>query len=331
MIHISDLLAFLESESIPFSFTGDPSVALDRFSSLSHYREGSFTWVKKPASIPEGFDLSRITLAIVAEEVSGPFQNCVRTPQSKHAFFSAIEHFYSVEEDRPPIGQFTYISPKVKLGKNVRIGHNCTLDGDITVGDGTVIWNNVTIINRVNIGKNCDIHSGVVIGHDGFGATEDENHKRTMIKHFGGVTLGNDVYIGENVCISRGTIDDTTLEDGVKIDALGHIAHNCWFGENVGMAVPCSVSGSVHIGKNAYVAGNIIRNQCTVGEGAFIGLGAVVVKDVPAGETVVGNPARPFRKDPKHLPPPRITSRTAADRQAPSAVPSHLLSLEEAA
>ena len=117
-----------------------------------------------------------------------------------------------------------------------------------------------------------------------------------MVKHFGGVSIGNDVLIGENVCISRGTIDDTVLEDGVKIDALGHIAHNCWFGRNAAMPVPCSVSGSVHVGENAYLAGDIIRNQCTIGKDAFVGLGAVVVKDVAPGQTVVGNPAKPFIK-----------------------------------
>ena len=84
------------------------------------------------------------------------------------------------------------------------------------------------------------------------------------------------------------------MESGVKIDALGHIAHNCWFEEDAAMAGPCSVSGSVHIGRNGYLAGTIIRNQCVIGENAFIGMGAVVVKDVPSGETVVGNPAKPF-------------------------------------
>ena len=157
-----------------------------------------------------------------------------------------------------------------------------------------MIWNNVVIVNRVTIGRDCDIHSGAVIGHDGYAYTEDALHKKTMIKHFGGVSIGDRVLIGENVCISRGTIDDTILESGVKIDALGHIAHNCWFEEDAAMAVPCSVSGSVHIGRNGYLAGTIIRNQCVIGENAFIGMGAVVVKDVPSGETVVGNPAKPF-------------------------------------
>lgn len=293
---ISDILGFLTAEKIPFSFTGDSEAQVEGFSSLAHYKPGSFTWVKAQKNIPSDFDLTGIRLAFLSEEVTGPFCNAIRTPVSKHAFFSTMEHFYGEDEERPAIGQFTYISPKVKLGKNVRIGHNCTLDGDITIGDNTVIWNNVVIVNRVSIGKRCDIHSGAVIGHDGYAYTEDESHRKNMVRHFGGVSIGDDVLIGENVCISRGTIDDTVLESGVKIDALGHIAHNCWFEQDAAMAVPCSVSGSVHIGRNGYLAGNIIRNQCVIGENAFVGLGAVVVKDVEANQTVVGNPAKPFIK-----------------------------------
>lgn len=294
---ISEILTYLETEGIPFSFSGDPAAQVDGFSSLTRYRAGTFTWIKKQESIPEELDLTGLALAFVAENVDADgAPNVIRTPESKHAFFSTMEHFYAQPEERPAVGQFTYICPRVKLGENVRIGHNCTLDGDITIGDGTVIWNNVVIVNRVIIGRNCDIHSGAVIGHDGYAYTEDSDHRKTMVKHFGGVRIEDDVLIGENVCISRGTIDDTTLESGVKIDALGHIAHNCWFEQHAAMSVPCSVSGSVHVGKNAYLAGDIIRNQCTIGADAFVGLGAVVVKDVAPGQTVVGNPAKPFIK-----------------------------------
>lgn len=294
---ISEILSYLETEEIPFSFSGDPAAQVDGFSSLTRYRAETFTWIKKQESIPEGLDLTGLALVFVAEGVdAGGAPNVIRTPESKHAFFSTMEHFYAQPEERPAVGQFTYIGPRVKLGKDVRIGHNCTLDRDIVVGDGTIIWNNVVIVNRVTIGRNCDIHSGAIIGHDGYAYTEDAEHRKTMVKHFGGVHIGDDVLIGENVCISRGTIDDTTLENGVKVDALGHIAHNCWFEQDAAMAVPCSVSGSVRVGKNAYLAGNIIRNQCTIGADAFVGLGAVVVKDVEPGQTVAGNPARPFIK-----------------------------------
>ena len=287
---ITEILRFLDEEQIPYVFRGKAESEVARFSSLTRYKPGTFTWVKKQENIPDGFDCAAVALAFVSEGVTGAFPNVIETSQSKRAFFSVMEHFYGETESRPAIGQFTYLSPQVKLGKNVRIGHNCTLDGDITIGDDTVIWNGVTI------GQRCEIKSGAVIGHDGYAYTEDASHKKTMVKHFGGVTIGNDVLIGENLCISRGTIDDTTLENGVKLDALGHVAHNCYFERDSAMAVPCSVSGSVHVGENAYIAGDIIRNQCSVGDNAFVGLGAVVVKDVPADTTVVGNPARPFIK-----------------------------------
>lgn len=195
------------------------------------------------------------------------------------------------------MGQFTYISPRVKLGKDVRIGHNCTLDGDITVGDGTVIWNNVVIVNRVAVGKNCEIQSGAVIGHDGFGYTEDETGKKRMIKHLGGVFIGNNVLISSNVCVCRGTIDDTVICDGAKVDNMCHIAHNCVLKEDVALAYPCWLGGSTHIGKNGYLASATVRDHAVIGEGSFVGLGAVVVKNVETNTIVAGIPAKPFKKE----------------------------------
>ena len=245
---ISEILLFLEGEGVPFAFSGDAGAAVEGFSSLARYKPGSFTWIKKQGNIPEGFGLSQIALAFVSEDVdAGAAPNIIRTAQSKRAFFSSIEHFYAREEARPAVGQSTYISPEVKLGKDVRIGHNCTLDGDITVGDGTVVWNNVVIVGRVRIGRDCEIASGTVIGHDGFGYTEDAAHKKTMVRHFGGVDIGDR-----------------------------------------------QLYGSCRFGKNAYFASGIIKNQKSVGEDAFVGMGAVVLEDVPPGETVVGNPARPL-------------------------------------
>lgn len=293
---IKDILAFLDSASIPHAFTGDQDAEVEGFSSLAHYKAGSFTWIKAEKNIPEGFDLSQIALAFVAEEVRGAFPNVIRTSQSKRAFFSTMEHFCGQEEDRPAVGQFTYISPKVKLGKNVRIGHNCTLDGDITIGDGTVIWNNVVIVNRVVIGRNCDIQSGTVIGHDGYAYTEDAAHQKTMVKHFGGVVIGDDVRLGVNNAIARAVIDDTVLLNGVKMADLCHVGHNNQIMDGVSIISGCIINGSCTIRENAYIATSVLRNQCTIGEDAFVGLGAVVVKDVAPGQTVVGNPAKPFVK-----------------------------------
>ncbi len=294
---ILDILDFLRGEDIPFAFAGDETSAVEDFSSLGHYKPGSFTWIKKQGNIPAGFDLSQITLAFVSEEVDAePVPNVIRTSESKRAFFSTVEHFFAQEEERPAVGQFTYISPRVKLGKGVRIGHNCTLDGDITIGDGTVIWNNVTILNRVMIGQNCEIQSGTVIGQDGFAYTEDEMGTKRMVKHFGGVFIGDNVLLSSNVCVCRGTIDDTVICAGAKIDNMCHIAHNCVLKENVALAYPCWLGGSTHMEKNGYLASATIRNQTIIGEGSFVGLGAVVVKDVDAHTTVAGVPAKPLIK-----------------------------------
>lgn len=296
MIQIAEILDYLKNENIPFVFEGSETETVDRFSSLVKYKEGSFTWIKNNESIPDGYDLSRIKLAFVAEDVCGAFQNVIRTAQSKKAFFAVMEHFYGQEDERPAIGQFTYISPKVKLGKNVRIGHNCTLDGDITIGDNTIIWNNVSIIGRVSIGTDCEIRSGVVIGHECLAYTEDEHHNRTMIKHFGGVRIGNNVLISNQAFIACGTIDDTVLEDGVLVDGMAIVAHNCYVGKNAAIVSRSTIFGSAQIDEGAYVCGAMVRGHIKVGKEAFVGIGAVVVKDVPDNTAVKGFPAKPFEK-----------------------------------
>lgn len=294
-MQISAILAFLEAEHIPFLFSGNLDTEVSAFSSLSRYKQNSLTWIKAQEYIPEGFDVSQITLAIASETVCGTFQNVIHTAQSKYAFFSVIERFFGSEQKPVPIGQFTYISPQVKLGKNVSIGHNCTLDGDITIGDNTVIWNHVTIINRVIIGQNCEIQSGTVIGHDGFGYTEDASHRKKMIKHFGGVWIGNDVHLGMNNVIARGVIDDTVIGNGTKLSDLCHIGHNNVIGNDCTI-INSALYGSCRIGQNAYISYSVVKNQTQIGNNAFIGMNSNVIRDIPAGVTVIGNPARPLVK-----------------------------------
>lgn len=298
-MRISEILEFLKEEDVPFTFTGDSGFIVEGFSSLNHYKPGSFTWIKTQQNIPEEFVLSRLTLVFVSQEVdAGPAPNVIRTSESKRAFFSSIEHFYAREAARPAVGQFTYLSPKVKLGKNVRIGHNCTLDGDITIGDNTLIWNDVVIVGRVNIGRSCEIQSGTIIGHDGFSYSENAAHEKTMILHFGGVgvSIGDNVQLGMNNVIARGVIDDTVIGDGTKFSDLCHIGHNSRIGRNCAI-INTAVFGSCVIGDNAYIVYSVVKNQSRIGAGAFVGMGSNVISDVPDGITVVGNPAKPLIKE----------------------------------
>ena len=134
------------------------------------------------------------------------------------------------------------------------------------------------------------------IGERGYNYTIGSHREKHMIKHYGGVSIGSYVHIGENVCISRGAIDDTVICNGVKIDALVHIAHNCIIGKNSMILVPTSVSGSVEVGEDCHIAADIIRNQVHIGDRSMLGLGSVVVKDIPENTIAYGNPAKPIRK-----------------------------------
>ena len=170
------------------------------------------------------------------------------------------------------------------------------MDGNITIGDNTVIWNNVVIVNRVSIGNDCEIQSGAVIGQDGFAYTEDENHVKTMVKHYGGIVIEDNVNIGGNVIVDRAQIDDTVICAGCKIDPLVHIAHNVVLGKNSTVIACANIMGSVSTGENVYISSSIVRNQIKIGSNAVVGMGAVVVKDVSGDTTVVGNPAKVFEK-----------------------------------
>jgi UDP-3-O-[3-hydroxymyristoyl] glucosamine N-acyltransferase len=131
-----------------------------------------------------------------------------------------------------------------------------------------------------------------VIGKEGFGFAKDGD-RWLRIPHIRKVIIGDDVEIGSNCCIDRGCLTDTVIGNGVKIDNLCHIAHGVVIGDNTIITAGTIIAGSVTIGKNVWIAPNsTIKNGVTIGDNAFIGMASNVLKDVPAGETWCGNPAR---------------------------------------
>lgn len=291
---------YLDNMAETYSFKGDKTINVYGFSSLKHYRDNSMTWIKNRDSIPKNFDKC-VTLAIVQAEEEIPsymkIENKIICKESKKIFFMLLEELFGDGDSNAfNIGQGTYISSSVKLGDNVVIGNNCVLDGNIIIGSNTKIYHNVTIINNVTIGENCNIESGVNIGHDGYAFTENENYEKTMIKHYGGVEIGNNVHIGGQTHIARGTIDNTVIEDGVKIDTLTHIAHNCIVGKNSALIAGSLIYGSAELGNNVQITSGIVRNQVSMGDNSFAGIGSVVLKDVPENAIVIGIPAKSIKK-----------------------------------
>lgn len=295
MILIKDIIDFLRDENITFSFIGDESETIEGFSSLKKYKKNSITWCKSIENL-ENDIYTKVKLLVAPEYKLEKCENCIITDNPKSVFFPIIENFFPTENDLPDIGKGTYVSPNVEIGKSVKIGYNCVLDGNISIGENTIIYNNVTIINNVSIGNDCTIQSGTVIGHDDYSYVEDENHKKRMIKHYGGVKIGDDVLIGPLCVINRGTIDDTIIDEGCKIDAQCLVSHNAYLGKNSALVGGAKIYGSVETGENFYIASAMVKNQLKMGNNVIVGMGSVVLKNVDDDTTVIGIPAKPIKK-----------------------------------
>ncbi|QNM89215.1 UDP-3-O-(3-hydroxymyristoyl)glucosamine N-acyltransferase [Aliarcobacter cryaerophilus] len=181
------------------------------------------------------------TIAIVCDE---PYINLAKA--SKLFAPKLIEN----SGNEPIIGENTTIMPNVHLGKNVVIGKNCTIMSGsfiadcVTIGNNTIIYPNITIYRDCKIGDDCIIHSGTVIGSDGFGFAHTKDGKYIKIYQNGNVIIGNDVEIGANCTIDRAVFSSTIIEDGVRIDNLVHIAHNCKIGRGSILVTQVGLSGS---------------------------------------------------------------------------------------
>lgn len=184
------------------------------------------------------------------------------------------------------------IHPEAIIGANVFIGAN-TVIGKSIVGDNVIIHANVTIYDKTTIGNNVVIHAGAVICSDGLGCQRLVDGKLFEFPQLGGVIIEDDVYIGSNTLIASGSLSDTVIGEGCKINGLSFIGSNCNLGKNVWITGSTMLAGSVKIGKNTSIYSNvIIRDQCNIGEGVTIGMGSVVTKNIPSNEIWLGNPAK---------------------------------------
>jgi UDP-3-O-[3-hydroxymyristoyl] glucosamine N-acyltransferase len=194
------------------------------------------------------------------------------------------------------VGEYAVIGPAAKLGDGVTIGAHCVIGDGASIGDGTRLWPGVTVYPGATLGKRVIVHSGARIGCDGFGYVfRDGLHNK--IPHVGRCIIGDDVEIGANTTIDRGSIDDTVVGNGTKIDNLVHIAHNVRIGEKCLVMAQVGIAGSVTIGDGAILAGQAgISGHLSIGAGARLAAQAGVFGDIPAGESWSGYPARPHRE-----------------------------------
>jgi UDP-3-O-[3-hydroxymyristoyl] glucosamine N-acyltransferase len=200
------------------------------------------------------------------------------------------------------LGADVQLGPFVVLGRGVRLGDRCqlaegvSLGDQVSVGEDTVIGPRVVCYPGSTIGSRVVLKAGAVIGGDGFGyLTGAAGH--TRIPHVGGCVLEDEVEIGSNSCVDRGSVDDTVVGRGSKLDNLVHVGHNVRLGERCLVMAGVGIAGSTRIGNDVILAGHVgVTDHLTIGDRARVAAKSAVFGDVPAGASFSGHPARPHRQ-----------------------------------
>ena len=178
------------------------------------------------------------------------------------------------------IGHHVVIEPGVVLGNNVQIGAGSVISNDVTIGEYTVIHPNVSIGHNSQIGKNCILFSGIVIAADGFGYERDGD-SYLKIPQIGNVRIGNDVEIGANSTVDRGALNDTIINDGVKIDNLVQVGHNVQIGRHTVISAQSGIGGSAKIGEYCLIGGGVsVRDNIEISDNVMITGRSVVLSSL---------------------------------------------------
>ena len=264
----------------------------------------------------EAANSSQAGCVLAPQTFEGKLGACViRVTDPRAAFARALESIYPPKRHEPGvhpsavvaasalIGPNCYVGPHVSIGGNARIGDNCQIGAGCVIGDDVAIGRSctlharATIYDRVRIGARTIIHSGAVIGADGFGFALAGDHYEKF-PQVGTVEIGEDVEIGANCCIDRAALGVTRIGDGTKLDNLVHVAHNCHLGRHVVVAAQTGFSGSVTVGDYAVIGGQAgIGEKARIEAKSIVGgkAGVLTGQTVHAGEPVWGIPARPLR------------------------------------
>ncbi len=196
------------------------------------------------------------------------------------------------------IGPYAVIEDHAQIAAGAQVGAHCFVGSGTVVGQGAILYPRVTLYAGVRLGQRVIVHSGAVLGSDGFGYVRGED-RYWKFPQLGGLEIGDDVEIGANTTVDRGALDTTRIAEGVKIDNLVQIAHNVQVGEHTVIAAQTGVSGSSAIERNAVIGGQVgIADHCTIEEGAVCGAQAGIPsgKKIRKGQVVWGTPARPLEK-----------------------------------
>jgi UDP-3-O-[3-hydroxymyristoyl] glucosamine N-acyltransferase len=282
---------------------GDSNILINSVASLESAHKNSISFFNNPRYS----DLLRTTKAavVILSRESLSFRTGVSIViDNPYLYFAKVSQLLNPSKSlKKEVHKSAIIHPSCKLGLDIYIGPNVVIDENVSIDDGvvihagsmieadsvigkaSVIHPHVVIKANTVIGKNCTLYAGCVIGSDGFGYAKDDN-KWIAITQTGRVILGDNVDIGSNSTIDRGTLDDTIISSGVKIDNLVQIGHNCMIGENTIIAGCVGIAGSAKIGKNCAIGGAaMILGHLSITDNVTISPGSMITRSIKTSGT----------------------------------------------
>ena len=288
--------------------TGDGSVALTGFAPAENAKPGDLTFAEDEKYMARA-EASAASAVIVSGNVISSTKILIRVPNARVAFAKALPLFFPEQKFAPGIhpsaviaqtavvNKLAHVGPHCVIGERTHIGARAVLQAgnfvgdDCQIGEHSRLFPNVTLYNRTKLGCRVRIHSGTVIGSDGFGYVVEAGAHR-KVQQIGSVNIEDDVEIGSNTSIDRGALGTTHIGKGTKIDNLVQIAHNVTIGEHSLIVAQVGIAGSTKLGNYVVLAGQAgLTGHITIGDGVKIGAQSGVRHDIPAGETWMGSPA----------------------------------------
>ena len=304
------------SDLVKGKIVGDPTMVITGVSEIQNGRESTITFLgnlKYKKYLPTtGASAVVVPEASLLDNKPGIVHH---NPQL--AIAKILGEFTPKLQYTSGVNETAYVDSKAKIGKNVTIGPFSVIEAGVIIGDDSNIGSHTVIDQKTSIGKNCKIfsnihiyhgtnigdnaiiHSGTVIGSDGFGFVTDQdiNHK---IPQNGYVIIGNNVEIGANCAIDRGTIGDTIIEDQCKLDNHVHLAHNVRLGKGCLLTAAVTIAGSVEVGEFCIFAGHVgVAPHVKIGARSVLAAKTGVSKSLTGGKVYAGMPAREIREQHK--------------------------------
>ena len=290
MYKLKDIATFIDAKLI-----GNESIKISSLASCSKAQKDQLTYI---VSNKYKSDLltSKAGVIIITKELLKDCPTIALVVDNVYLAFARITHYFkqqlicfngihtSAQINSKNIAKNCTIGANVTIGKHCTISANTVIEQGVTIGDNVIIQPNVTILQNCTIGNNVFLSAGVIIGSEGFGnALDNQGHWHT-IAHLGNVVIGNDVVIGANTVIDRGTLEETKIQNGVRLDNLVHIAHNVSLGEGTAIAAGVTVGGSAILGKRCQVGGGaIIASYMRIADDVIITGASVVDKHLNKG------------------------------------------------